>query len=204
MRSLYEMSEWVRAETDERLHALKRKFLLAATAMGQSGNLETKLVRLMIWIGTSLPSKAAHSGLAHPEEILLEGSGWCDQHCRILRYFAWNMLDVDGRDIAVYHTDGSNGHTVTELLYQERWHLFDAHVDHQAVYHGGSDGHILSYDELVANPAIVTREQHWWRGSNGEGKEGFYNIAGGARARRDFPITHTTEKMRAPWRGWLI
>ena len=201
MRSLYEISEWVRTEPNPTFRRNKRYFLHAAKAIGRNSTTEEGLLRLMIWVGTLLPTKEKHSRLQHPLDILSDGSGWCDQHCAVFNYMAWNLLDIGGRPLAIYHTDGVNGHTVTEVLYGETWHLFDAHGDHQAVYRHSADRHILSYDEIVANPACVIAENHWWRGNNGVGKEGFY--IEGSRACRSHPAVSLTNSMKSPWKSWL-
>jgi hypothetical protein len=86
---------------------------------------------------------------------------------------AWRLLDLPGRDIAIYHTDGKNGHTVCEVHYDGRWHLFDIHSDHQVVYRK-PDGDIMSLAEVIRNSRVVEEEGHWWKGLNGEGKVGFY------------------------------
>ena len=45
--------------------------------------------------------------------------------------------------VAVRHTDGHNGHAVVEAHYGARWHLFDVHDEHQAVYRAPEDGTLL-------------------------------------------------------------
>jgi hypothetical protein len=210
MRSLTELRDWVRDEQDLDDRRDKRYFLLAATAMGQTSNIEEKLIRLMVFVGQYLLFADKHSGLEDPAKILKDKTGWCDQQCKVFRYFAWNLLGVDGHDLAIFHTDGSNGHTVTEVRYDGIWHLFDVHGDHQAVYRSPSSGNILSYDEIVKDPRPVLAERHWWKGNNGVGKVGFYQPDKGSTVKRGhvsaqtwYSDTSAAYIMISKWFDWL-
>jgi len=146
--------------------------LRAATAMG-NGSIEEKLIRLMVYVGAVLKSGPEHTKEDDPIKILRSGSAWCDQQVMVFLWLVWKLLDLPGRDIAVYHTDGKNGHTVCEVYYQGGWHLFDIHTEHQAVYRR-YDGKIMSLVDICNCPEVVEAEGHWWVGENGEGKVGFY------------------------------
>jgi hypothetical protein len=179
------LQEWFDAvsdEPDQRIKEEKRFFLLAKTAVG-SGSLEEQLLRLMVWTGTYLHSGSSHTKIRRPLDILRVREAWCDQQAKVFLFFALHLLGLSGREIAVYHSDGANGHTVCEMFYDGAWHLFDIHSEHQSIYRT-PDGRIASYEELKAHPELVEQASHWWKGRNGEGKVGFYR-GGGAKAIMD-------------------
>jgi hypothetical protein len=176
--------------TSSKDKAEMRYFLLASTATGPGPNQEEQLLRLMIWVSTFLKSSTKHSRIRQPLCILAEGTAWCDQQVKVFLFLAWHLLGLEGRELAIYHTDGQNGHTVCEVYYNKAWHLFDVHSDHQMVYRSPSDGHILSYHEILATPEVVKHEDHWWHGANGVNKAGFYT-AGSQREASIEPAFHT-------------
>ncbi len=173
--TLQERFAWVGAAPNgSDLHRRRALLLAAQTAIGQNGSVEDKLLRLMVWVGAKLYSAEKHSKTIDPFEILLSGDAWCDQQTKVFMFLAFHLLGVNSREIAVKHTDEHNGHAVVEVFYDEEFHLFDVHTEHQAVYRDPVDGHILSWDELCLHRDVVDAECHWWKGSNGEGKSGFY------------------------------
>jgi len=172
--TLRELFQWVGAESDPDLQDKKRFFLQVKTAMG-NGTVEERLLRLMTWVGTKLISTQTHSRLTQPFEILKSGTAWCDQQTKIFGFFAWWLLGVPARELAMKHMDGVNGHSVLEAMHNDSWHLYDVHSEHQAVYRHPDDGHIMDWQELATHPDVVVAENHWWRGNNGMGKEGFYD-----------------------------
>jgi hypothetical protein len=139
-----------------------------------AGKPEEQLLRLMCWLGGRLRMEGPHTGHRDPFVILQDGRAWCDQHCKVFLLFAWQLAGIDGRELAIYHTDGENGHTVVEMFYLNGWHLFDPQTDHMEIYRLPPTGCIMSYDELSARPEVVKEAGHWWQGKNGQGKEGFY------------------------------
>lgn len=207
MRLPEEIAHWAKSAAPPECSKQEKQYVLeAATAVGRGSTVE-QLTRLMVWLGGKLTSRNPHSQLHNPIEILADGNAWCDQQCRVFRYFAWNLLGITAKDIALHHTDGKSGHTVIEARYDHSWHLFDVHSIHMSLYRSEYDHHVLSYDEIVADPSIVRKAAHWWRGQNGQGKEGFYDIAGGARAERGpeegGAETHCSVDMRAPWAAFI-
>lgn len=171
--NLTELNDWVTQEPDPERRSEKGFFLEARTAVGE-GSLDERLIRLMVWVGARFRSTTTHSGLANPLAIMKEGTAWCDQHSKVFLLMTWQLFGLVGRELALDHSDRRNGHTVVEVNYDEGWHLFDVHTEHQAVYRHPGTGHVLSYAELLANPEVLRQERHWWRGENGMGKEGFY------------------------------
>lgn len=171
-----ELFAWVGAESDPGLKKQKRRFLEARTAMGP-GPVEDQLLRLMVWVGAKLYTGATHTKIVETLDILEDGNAWCDQQTKVFGFFAWHLLGVHAREMAVRHSDGHNGHAIVEAEYSDGWHVFDVHGEHQAVYRHPDDGHLMSWAELSERPDVVAAEDHWWRGSNGVGKEGFYTPA---------------------------
>jgi hypothetical protein len=119
-----------------------------------------------------------HTRERDPFEILRTGKAWCDQHTKVFLFMAWHLLDVEGHEVAIYHSDGVNGHTVAEVYYQDAWHLFDVQTDHQEVYRAPRTNKIMGLSALLQQPERVRATGHWWRGKNGAGKEGFYMAEG--------------------------
>jgi len=146
--------------------------IAAATASG-NGSVEERLLRLMVWVGTYLTSHAAHSRERDPWKILFSRDAWCDQQVIVFLMLAGVLHECPGRALSIYHCDGSNGHTVCEVHYDGGWHLYDVHSEHQSVYRDDTR-RILSYEELCRDRHAIELEDHWWRGANGVGKEGFY------------------------------
>jgi hypothetical protein len=147
-------------------------FMEAGTAAG-GGTVEEQLIRLMVWVGAKLPSRNPHTRIVDPIAIINSGTAWCDQQVKVFLFLAWKLLKVPGRELAIYHSDEKNGHTVCEVRLNRRWCLFDVHTEHQAVYRG-PDGRLLGHADLCRCSAPVAAEGHWWKGNNGIGKEGFY------------------------------
>ena len=102
---------------------LEARLLLRAGTAAGNGSLEERLIRLMVYVGAVLESGESHSKIYDPIEILESGEGWCDQQVIVFLYLAWKLLGLTGRDISIYHTDGKNGYTVCEVLYEGCWHL---------------------------------------------------------------------------------
>ncbi len=152
----------------------RARYLLRIRAAIGDGPLDEQLVRLMAWTAGSLPVGKFHSLLESPVEILISGEAWCDQHVRVFLWGAKELLGLPGRLVMMQHTDGKNGHTVCEVLYDSCWHLFDPHPFHVACYRAEPGGAILSFEELMARPDHVARQPHWWYGEDGCGKEGFF------------------------------
>lgn len=162
------------------------------------GTAERQAVRLMCYLAGRLAPSEKHSRDYVPVEILKAGQAWCDQSSKVFMFLAWHLIGADGREIALKHANGVDGHTVIELEYNGAWHLFDAHRDHQAVYRSASDDHILSYDELMLDSLPVREEGHPWPvGRDGIDKTGFY--APGATATKH---ARTSEMIafNLPWR----
>lgn len=154
-----------------------RDLLYIRTAVGD-GSVEEQLIRLMVWVGASLVHKPVHSGKFLPLDILCSREGWCDQQSALFGFLAYHMLGVSCRLVSVKHTDpplggAREGHTMAEAHYWGKFHLFDVHNDHQAIYRD-HDGHIMSVLELREHPEVVARCDHWWIAANGDRKDGFY------------------------------
>ena len=153
---------------------VRQKICWARTAIGD-GSLEEQLIRLMVWVGASLFHPPEHTKLVDPVEILNSGKGWCDQQCMVFGFLCLHLLGTHARLVSLSHSDGSNGHTVAEVLFAKAWHLFDVHGEHQAIYRSPLDNHIMSFEEICYWPAIVEAQNHWWISpGNGEGKVGFF------------------------------
>jgi len=131
----------------------------------------------MRWVGNNLTSQNPPPKTKDPLEILELGHGWCDQQALVFLWCVSKLYGFKTRQIAVYHTDGVSGHTVAEVFYENKWRLFDVHSDHQTVYKHPETGEVMGYLEICAHIEQVKAEEHWWRGQNGQGKEGFYAIA---------------------------
>jgi len=176
---LKELAEWYNTATDPFDRMARRKILSARAAMGFGNQQEEQLIRLMVWVGSALKSTPEHTNLLLPLQLLHTGLGWCDQHCRLFGFLVYHFLGLETRLVSVKHKSDGEGHTVCEVFYNEAYHLFDPHEDHQEVYRSPLDGHILSREELIefppnheAHPANLSH--HWWAGSDGTGKRGLY------------------------------
>lgn len=178
--SLRERFAWVaQAPNPSEIHRRRAILLDAHTAIG-GGPLEARLTRLMVWVGSKLHSGPVHNGLVDPFALLASTEAWCDQQTKVFMFFTWHLLQTDSHELALRHSDGSNGHAVVEVFYDNSRHLFDVHSEHQAIYRHPTAGHIMSYEELERDQSPVLAEQHWWRGNDGRGKEGFYSAGGSA------------------------
>lgn len=142
-----------------------------------TGTPTDQLIRLMHWIGQKLVSKNPPPKTKNPVEILELGHGWCDQQALVFIWCVSKLYGFETRQIAIYHTDGVSGHTVAEVFYEDKWRLFDVHSEHQAVYLHPETGEVMGYLEICAHVEQVIAENHWWRGQNGQGKDGFYAVA---------------------------
>ena len=170
-KSVLEISDWIRLGPIPK-QKVRRHFLEARKAAGH-GHPDEQMIRLMVWAGTKLPTKEKHSRIRNPIDIMEEGSAWCDQHCKVVAYFAYHLFGVEGRELVLHHSDGSNKHTVLELEFGgDGYHLFDCHADHQRVYRGPG-WNIMNWEQISASGEAVDHD-HWWAGANGVGKEGFF------------------------------
>ena len=151
---------------------IEKDWILRAAAAMKDGSTEEKLIRLMCWISALANEHTPHSKIYDPIEILNDGRMWCDQQVKVFLFFADKLLNIQGREIDLQHTDGINRHTVCEVFYDESYHLFDVSAQHRTIYR--NEGKILSHADLKRDPAPIEAENHWWRGKNGEGKVGFY------------------------------
>lgn len=174
--SIKSWADWCRKSVDDTVDNLHRRFLLyARTACGHD-TLEEQLIRLMVWTGAVLSHTNKHSLIKNPLNILAEGTAWCDQQCIVFGFLAMHILECESaRNVAIYHSDGVQGHTISEVKYNSSWHMFNVDQMHCFVPRD-TDGHILSYDEtrkvLDKLPAI---RDHWWNGgADSAGVEGFY------------------------------
>lgn len=152
-------------------------WLAKAEEASGSGSIESRMVQLMEWIGKTLRSVNPPIPTRNPLDILDSGIGWCDQQVKVFLWLVGKLWDCPGREVMLVHSDGVNGHTIAEVYYRSKWHLFDVHSDHQAYYRDPSTGEVLGYLEVCENVQLVLEEAHGWRGNNGEGKEGFYSTA---------------------------
>ena len=161
------------------------------------GTPERQSVRLMCYLAGRLAPGEKHSRIYVPVAILQSGQAWCDQASKVFMFLAWHLIGADGREIAMKHANGGDGHTVVELEFGGAWHLFDAHRDHQAIYRSDSDDHILSHAELLVNPYPVKEDGHPWPvGRDDADKSGFY--APGSLATLN-PRTSEMIAFNVPW-----
>ena len=161
------------------------------------GGQEEQAIRLMAYLAGKLRPGPTHSRVSDPLKILLGTEAWCDQSSKSFMYLAWHLAGIDGRELALTHENGTDGHTVVELEWGGAWHLFDAHRDHQAIYRDPGGGAILSHEGLRACPSVVKAEDHPWPvGREGLDKSGFYTE--GARSK---PSARTREQIafNLPW-----
>lgn len=148
--------------------------LVRARAAAGDGFLDEQIARLMVHTAAILEHPLRHEGTLKPYDILRSRKAWCEQQCCLFGFFCYHMLGVEGRLVEMKHTDPNEGHTVAEIFYHGRWHLYDVHKDHQTFYRRQHLDRILSFEDLRQDPSPVARQPHWWRAANGEGKEGFY------------------------------
>lgn len=152
--------------------------LRARTAAGY-GDLESQLIRLMVWVGATLHHGPVHTRLYSPRELLESKEGWCDQQSRLFCFLAHHILKTQReRTVSVKNfpppgDEKPAGHTMAEVFYEDDWHLFDVHKDHQTVYRM-ADGAIASVAWLREHPEVVEEQPHWWHTAEGHGKGGFY------------------------------
>lgn len=167
-----------KSASDARLTVRRSAALLRAATAAGAGSLDERLVRLMVWTGAAFPSKAIHSGLVAPLDIIDEGTAWCDQAVKVFLWAVRELYGFPGRELAIWHLDARSGHTVAEVYYDEAWHLYDVHIEHCAVYRDETGGRVLSYAELcMSHGEPILARHHWWRATDGTGKEGFFQPA---------------------------
>lgn len=166
--------------TDEETQAraqIAKNWLDIARQEAGGGTVEDRCVAIMQWIGRTIHPLNPRLPMDNPIDILEAGRGWCDQQVKVFLWIVGKLYGVKTREVALYHTDGSSGHTVAEVLSSGAWRLFDAASDHQAVYRHPDTGGIMGYLDICDHVDVVRAEKHPWRGKNGQGKEGFYAVA---------------------------
>lgn len=178
--SIIDWNYWVNTDTypeDNDPGRPSRVLMREARVAVGSGPLEDQLIRLMVWVAAKACHTQTHSGKHNPIDLLLEGSGWCDQQCELFGFLSIHILGIEKfRIISMTHCDKTSGHTVCEVFYEGDWHLFDVEIEHQAVYRSPWSDILLSYEAIRQQPNIVEKIQpHWWKGTNGTGKSGFYS-----------------------------
>ena len=163
-----ELFEWKNKGAPENLQA--RRILATARMAAGYGGTEEQLTRLMVWVGTSLHHCWRHSDIAHPIDVLREGTAWCDQYTKVFCFLCTYFWEFPTRRLRIGHARREGeGHSVAEVHYQGGWHLFDVHPDHQKTYRHPELGHIMSYTEIQQHIHVVEKEASWY-----EDKEGLF------------------------------
>lgn len=108
---------------------------------------------------------------SEPRRVIEMKQGSCDQLAQSLATLAV-AKGYQARILYLRHQDGVNQHTVAEVFYDEKWHLFDP--DHGVEY-SLPDGSLASFADLLENPGIVDRvPDPWVNESSDIGMRGFY------------------------------
>jgi len=174
--SIGDWNRWANHAEVQPDRRIRLQIAMARTSAG-NGSLEERLLRLMVWVGTEIAHPLSHPGSLCPREILEQRAGWCEQQCLLFAFLAYHIFRVECRGIELLHSDGTSGHSVVEVVGPQdlvaRPFLLDVEKEHQSVYRG-ADGRLLGYDDILLDPAVIVRDGHWWRGTNGVGKDGFY------------------------------
>jgi hypothetical protein len=161
--------------------AVRQKLFAARIAIGHHNwPIEQRLIRLMVHVGSTFHHCGQNSSIVDPALLLLTGVGQCDKQGAAFCFLAWCMFGLKNRLVHLWHSDGTQGHYVTEIWYEQAWHLFDVHSDHQMVYRKRArirdvQSQLMSIAELKQNLSLLLDEHNWFIGKNGEGKIGFYN-----------------------------
>lgn len=148
------------------------EWLKLAKAATGDGSLEERLLRLMKWVAVNVRPVNIENR-KHVVDILNSGIGLCFDANKVFCLMVYKLFCLPTRVVRMVHTDGLNGHVVSEVFYSKEWHLFDV-SPYQAVFRD-SDGSLMSYSELARNSDVV-KEQHlaWVSEHDGVGIEGFY------------------------------
>ena len=178
-------TEWAVAYDSEE-DRLRRKVLLRArTAIGFDLYPDEHLVRLMVFVAGRMDTTLNLMEEKDPITLLQRGYGWCCQQCSAFGFLATHILNVDVELLAIAHSDGTSGHTVVQVHDANSTMLFDVASEHCAVY--APEGCVLGYKEICSRPQVLQQEGHWWKGANGQGKEGFYSPEAKVEVYRDLP-----------------
>ena len=139
-----------------------------------------KAVALFNWTNKHFyHSEPAYSD--DPVYLIKYGHGWCLESSIILVNL-YECVGYDARSIWLLHSDRNNRHVVTEIKYNETWHLFDSD---SGMYYSFDTGTVASYDQLIINNSLVMRVSNDSYGPpynmfnsdiNGKGMEGFFEI----------------------------
>jgi len=192
--SVGDWNRWANHVEEQPDRRIRLQVALARTSAG-NGHLHEQLIRLMIWVGTEIMHPPEHPGVLTPYQILEQRRGWCDQQCLLFAFLIRHLLDVDCRLLELCHSDGTSGHTVAEVLLDPPI-LFDVEKEHQSVYRNATGDRLLGYGDLLQDSSPVARDGHWWKGTNGVGKEGFY-LLGQSQMTCSVP---TDKSLSWPWK----
>jgi hypothetical protein len=116
-----------------------------------------------------------------PVYLIKYGHGWCLENSIVLVNL-YECAGYDARSIWLLHSDRNNRHVVTEIKYNEMWHLFDSD---SGMYYSFDNGTVASYNHLITNNSLVMLVSNdsysppyntFNFDINGKGMEGFYEI----------------------------
>jgi len=135
-------------------------------------NDQSRIISLMDWTNEHVRHLPTRPPPDRPvRDVILDGTGWCDDRVRVLVSFALQM-GLPARMVFLYHTDGLNEHSIAEVFLNGRWSVFD--VDHD-IYYPFDNGTLANAMDIASNPYLVDRVPDPWRSEiNGEGMSSFY------------------------------
>jgi hypothetical protein len=145
-------------------HRVYDAFFLAVVAdrvAGESTSPADTVWRLHEFVNLNVRTPVAAPVFdTHPGHVLLRGFGYCDQAVWLFVGLLAER-DISGRMTWLRRADGSSPHTVSEVLLDGEWRVFDT-------FYGWvprrPDGGLVSVRDLVAEPALLglSRAQPEW------------------------------------------
>jgi hypothetical protein len=135
--------------------------VVAARVAGESTSPADTVWRLHEFVNLNIRTPEAARVLdSPPGQVLLRGFGYCDQAVWLFISLLAER-DISGRMTWLRRADGSSPHTVSEVLLDGQWRVFDT-------LYGWvprrPDGGLVSVRDLVAEPALLglSRAQPEW------------------------------------------
>lgn len=105
---------------------------------------------LVDWRYHHHPPEGSHENHDPARFLGVYGYGYCDDAAHNFV----SLCRVAGLQARAWRLEGR--HIVAEAYFKDRWHMFDA--DHE-VYFRDDDGHIMSVDELAADPSVMLKTE---------------------------------------------
>lgn len=89
-----------------------------------------------------------------PLDMLARGIGWCDQQANLLMYIA-ARAGMDARLIFLKLASGVSPHSVTEIMNDDAWRVFDPYCG--ITFRNPYTGQLATRQDLIAQPYLITQ-----------------------------------------------